>query len=278
MESLGTAIQQGTVSALVLLPTALLLGALHGLEPGHSKTMMAAFIISVRGTVQQAVLLGLSAAFSHVIIVWGLALAALTWGEQLSDERTEPWLLLASGVIILLVAAWMFRSAWRDAAAANDHDVNAHDHDHVHDHDHDHHHNHSHEQLHQHDHDHSGAHSRYHARQIEEKFSGRPITTGQVVLFGLTGGLLPCAAAVTVLIVCLHLQRFWLGVAMVGAFSVGLALTLVTVGVVAAWGAGQAARRFSGFDRWSRRLPFLSTVLVALIGVFMLASGWAHLP
>jgi ABC-type nickel/cobalt efflux system permease component RcnA len=270
MESLGTAIQQGTVSALVLLPTALLLGALHGLEPGHSKTMMAAFIIAARGTVQQAVLLGLSAAFSHVIIVWVLALAALTWGEQLSDERTEPWLLLASGVIILLVAAWMFRSAWRDAAAANDHDDYTHDHDH--------HHNHSHEQSHRHDHDHPDAHSRYHARQIEKKFSGRPVTTGQVVLFGLTGGLLPCAAAVTVLIVCLHLQKFWLGVAMVGAFSVGLALTLVTVGVVVAWGAGQAARRFSGLDRWSRRLPFLSTVLVALIGVFMLASGWAHLP
>ncbi len=244
---------------MVLLPMALLLGALHGLEPGHSKTMMAAFIIAVRGTVPQAILLGLAAAFSHVIIVWVMALAALTWGGDLSDERIEPWFLLVSGVIILLVAAWMFGRAWRvahPADAQNDH---------------------HHEHPHRHDPDDLDAHSRYHARQIEERFSGRPVTTGQVVLFGLTGGLLPCAAAVTVLIVCLQLQKFWLGVAMVGAFSVGLALTLVAVGVVAAWGAGHAARRFSGLDRWSRRLRFLSSALVALIGAIMLASGWAHL-
>ena len=47
-----------------------LLGALHGLEPGHSKTMMAAFIIAIRGTVRQAVLLGVSAAISHSAMVW----------------------------------------------------------------------------------------------------------------------------------------------------------------------------------------------------------------
>ena len=42
--------------AWLFIPSAVLLGALHGLEPGHSKTMMAAFIISIRGTVRQAAL------------------------------------------------------------------------------------------------------------------------------------------------------------------------------------------------------------------------------
>ena len=45
-------------NAWLFIPSAILLGALHGLEPGHSKTMMAAFIVAVRGTVTQAVLLG----------------------------------------------------------------------------------------------------------------------------------------------------------------------------------------------------------------------------
>jgi len=53
----------------LFLPAAVLLGALHGLEPGHSKTMMASFIISIRGTVAQAALLGLSAAFSHTLVI-----------------------------------------------------------------------------------------------------------------------------------------------------------------------------------------------------------------
>ncbi|XLM23131.1 nickel/cobalt efflux protein RcnA, partial [Chromobacterium piscinae] len=35
-------LQQG--NAWLFIPSAIALGALHGLEPGHSKTMMAAFI------------------------------------------------------------------------------------------------------------------------------------------------------------------------------------------------------------------------------------------
>ena len=46
-------------SGWLFVPSAILLGALHGLEPGHSKTMMAAFIVAIRGTVPQAALLGL---------------------------------------------------------------------------------------------------------------------------------------------------------------------------------------------------------------------------
>ena len=57
----------------LFIPAAILLGALHGLEPGPSKTMMAAFIVAIRGTVGQAVLIGLSAAISHSLVIWLLA-------------------------------------------------------------------------------------------------------------------------------------------------------------------------------------------------------------
>jgi len=44
MTEFTTLLQQG--NAWFFIPSAILLGALHGLEPGHSKTMMAAFIIA----------------------------------------------------------------------------------------------------------------------------------------------------------------------------------------------------------------------------------------
>ena len=59
MASLTEAFNAGAANAWVFAPSAVLLGALHGLEPGHSKTMMAAFIVAVRGTVAQAILLAL---------------------------------------------------------------------------------------------------------------------------------------------------------------------------------------------------------------------------
>ena len=65
--------------------------------------------------------------------------------------------------------------------------------------------------------------------------------------------------------------------AMVASFSVGLALTLVLVGVVAAVGLKAARHRYAAVDRFYRWAPYLSGVLIIVIGVFMAGSGFAHL-
>src|SRR3954462_4967815 len=95
------ALQGGVTHLWIFIPTTILLGALHGLEPGHSKTMMAAFIIAIRGTVAQAVLLGLSAAISHSLIIWALAALALHFGSQWNAETVEPYLQVGSAICIL---------------------------------------------------------------------------------------------------------------------------------------------------------------------------------
>ncbi|HTA66214.1 MAG TPA: hypothetical protein VK753_11975 [Xanthomonadaceae bacterium] len=59
MATLSDLIHYGAGNAWLHMPSAILLGALHGLEPGHSKAMMAAFIVAIRGAVAQAVLLGI---------------------------------------------------------------------------------------------------------------------------------------------------------------------------------------------------------------------------
>src|SRR5471030_1265659 len=121
MTSLNDLIAQGAANAWLFIPTAILLGALHGLEPGHSKTMMAAFIVAIRGTVGHAVLLGLSAAFSHSLIIWLLAAAALRFGNQFNAETVEPYLQLGSAVMILALATWMFFRTRREVHAAAHH-------------------------------------------------------------------------------------------------------------------------------------------------------------
>src|SRR5829696_2339565 len=124
------------------LPFAVLLGALHGLEPGHSKTMMAAYIVAIRGTIGQAVLLGVCAALSHSLVVWMVAMAGLSLGREILTSHFEAWLLIASGVIILGIAAWML---WRTGQSLGwfrryHHGHHGHHHGHEH-HDHgDHHH------------------------------------------------------------------------------------------------------------------------------------------
>lgn len=277
MGEFSTLLQQG--NGWFFIPSAILLGILHGLEPGHSKTMMAAFIIAIKGTVKQAVMLGLAATLSHTAIVWLIALGGMYLSRAFTAQSVEPWLQLISAIIILSTACWMFWRTWRGEQqwlAGNHHHDHDHDHDHGHDHDHD------------HDHDHHGhihpegatskayqdAHERAHAADIQRRFDGQTVTNGQILLFGLTGGLIPCPAAITVLLICIQLKAFTLGATMVLSFSLGLALTLVTVGVGAAISVQQAAKRWSGFSTLARRAPYFSSILIGLVGVYMGIHGY----
>ncbi|MFI4935533.1 MAG: nickel/cobalt efflux transporter [Caulobacterales bacterium] len=280
MPDLAHLLQQGSTNLWIFVPSAILLGALHGLEPGHSKTMMAAFIVAIRGTVAQAILLGLSATASHTAIVWAIALGGLYFGRNLNLETSEPYFQLASAAVILCVAAWMVWRTWREQRTESRHAHEHHDYDHDH-HDHDDHgHDHDHHDDHDHDHHHhdddlklagagfQDAHERAHADDIRRRFATRNVTTGQIIVFGLTGGLIPCPASITVLLLCLQLKQVALGAALVLCFSIGLAATMVSVGVVAALGMRHAERRWAGlFAKLAQRAPYASAALIVVVGV-----------
>lgn len=392
MPPIADMIQQGSTNLWLFIPSAILLGALHGLEPGHAKTMMASFIIAIRGTIAQAILLGLCAALSHSLIVWVLAAMALKFGNQLIAEQAEPYLMLLSGVIVIGVAIWMFmRTRWDDLAAqAQQHaphggriintghgvvelqvfedgepsrfrlfGYNHHMHpapfkrqetitletiradgsrqaftmenrgkylesredipephefevmlsighgDHAHQFEvrydevaHGHaprgyrparkpqngHHAH-HAQRHHKGYssslasggEYQDAHERAHAEDIQRRFAGQRVTTTQIAMFGLTGGLMPCPASVTILMICLHLKRFTLGATMVASFSIGLAISLISVGVIAAWGVCKANKRFANLGKLARKMPYLSSVLMMVVGAVMSLQGALHL-
>ena len=278
MPSFAELIQQGSAHAWLFIPSAIMLGALHGLEPGHSKTMMAAFIVAIRGTVTQAVLLGLAATVSHTMVVWVIALGGMYLWRGVSAETFEPYFQLASAAIIIGIAFWMLWRTWRDQKRGNvSTGTHAHSHDHVHNHEHGGH-SHSHEVekrgLPDGYHD---PHELAHANHIRHQFADRNVTTWQIVMFGLTGGLIPCPAAITVLLLCLQLKEITLGFALVLCFSIGLAITLVAVGVAAALSVRHASKRWSWFGAFARRAPYFSGILIIAVGLYVGFHGWAGL-
>ena len=367
MSSFAEILQQGASQAWLYVPTAILLGALHGLEPGHSKTMMAAFSVAIRGTVRQAILLGLAATASHTAVVWLVAIGGMYLGQNLDAQTTEPYFQLASAVLIIAIALWILWRTWRGEQMWRFEQGD--DHHHVHDEsrriDTGHgrvelsifeegvaprwrlhtlsghpwqaadvglqttredgsmrrfafiqrdgylesvdeipephafnvrlslgHGGHSHDydlEFHEHDHAHAedglelslegyqDAHERAHANDIRRRFASRNVSTGQVILFGLTGGLIPCPAAITVLLLCLQVKEVTLGAVLVLSFSVGLALTLVTVGVAAAIGTRHASNRWPWLGVVARRAPYLSSLLIIGVGIYVGLHGWAGL-
>jgi nickel/cobalt exporter len=135
MPNFAELLQQGGSHAWLYFPSAILLGALHGLEPGHSKSMMAAFIIAIRGSVKQAVLLGLAATLSHTAVVWLVAIGGMYLGKGLDAQTTEPYFQLASSALIILIALWMLWRTWRGEQMfkfeqEDDHHHSEHDHGH----------------------------------------------------------------------------------------------------------------------------------------------------
>ncbi len=369
MSSFADLLQQGASHAWLYFPSAILLGALHGLEPGHSKTMMAAFIVAVRGTVKQAVLLGLAATLSHTAVVWLVAMVGMYVGQGLDAETTEPYFQLASAAIIISIALWMLWRTWRGERlwhAQEGHAAHDHHHDetrridtghgwvelsifedgvpprwrlkslkghawpasevilnttrpdgaiqhfrfvdhgaylesvgeipephefdvrlslghagHSHDYDlsfqeHSKHHGHQ-QGLELATEGYQDAHEQAHANDIRKRFSNQNVTTGQILLFGLTGGLIPCPAAITVLLLCLQVKQIALGAVLVLCFSIGLAITLVTVGAAAAIGARHASNRWPWLSAAARRAPYLSSLLIIGVGIYVGIHGWIGL-
>ena len=264
-------------SIWLLLPSAIILGALHGLEPGHSKTMMASFIIAIRGTVWQAVLLGVAATISHTAIVWIIALGGLYFGSQINNEQIEPYLQVLSAVIIIGISIWMFIQTYRQVKACHNHDHHHHHHDHEHHHEHDHHHHHH--DHHSHDmseEEYQDAHELAHANEIKKRFENKEVTNSQILLFGLTGGLIPCPATITVLLLCLQLKKITLGATLVFGFSIGLAITLVATGVISAISIKYMSKKFSGFGDIVRKLPYISSAIILCIGLYIGYIGLSH--
>ena len=98
---------------------------------------------------------------------------------------------------------------------------------------------------------------------------------GALIGFGLTGGLMPCPAAVSILIVCLQLKEFSLGFSIVAAFSFGLALTMISVGVLASWGFQKLAEKSGWFSRVAHRAPYVSSYLLIALGMAFAFRGLA---
>jgi nickel/cobalt transporter (NicO) family protein len=73
------------------------------------------------------------------------------------------------------------------------------------------------------------------------------------------------------------LKKVALGFTLVACFSVGLALTLVVSGIIAAWTVHHASKRFNGFGDLARKVPYVSSAVLVCIGLYMGIEGWIHL-
>lgn len=262
---------------------ALLLGAAHAALPGHGKTVMAAYIAGRRGTIRDAITVGVTVTTTHTagVLLLGLLLTVLV---GLVGEVVLGWLGVASGLLVAAIGFSLLRTALRrrahhahhattsalddlvprqlpalvgaepgpaqPATAADTPPTSGHHHNHGHPH-----HEHSH---HSHDHPH-------------DEDNG-PLGRRGLIGMGVAGGLVPSPSALIVLLGAIALGRTWYGIVLVIAYGVGMAITLTAAGLTLVLLRRKlhhtAAHRLGPWTaRLSMAAPILTAALVLIVGI-----------
>jgi nickel/cobalt transporter (NicO) family protein len=216
----------GAGAIFIALLLAAFWGAAHALTPGHGKAIVAGYLVGTRGRPRDAVALGLIVTATHTIGVFALGIVTLALSAFIVPEQLYPWLTLVSGLLVVGVGASVL---WRRLRHRRQH---AHGHHHHH-----------------HDHDHDHGYGR-----------------GGLLGVGIAAGLLPCPSALVVLLSAIALHRVGLGLALIVAFSAGLAATITAIGLVAVL-ARRAFSRLRFDSRLIRALPAASALAIVVVGV-----------
>lgn len=231
---------------LLILGIAMLFGALHALSPGHGKTMVAAYLVGERGTPRHAVVLGFVVTLTHTLGVYVLGLIALFAAKYVLPEKIYPILSAGSGLLIFGIGLTMLGQRlrvarrFRRADGASDESVTA------------------------------------AAWEDHEPVALTPpdssLSFKALVALGISGGLVPCPSAVIVMLSAVALHRTALGLAMITAFSVGLAAVLTGIGLLVVRGR-RMLERTPLRSRLSVQLPIVSAALVALVGLLLVVRA-----
>lgn len=214
---------------LSIAMTAAGLGALHALEPGHGKTIVAAYLVGSKGTPRHAIFLGIIVTAAHTAGVYLLGVITLYASRWIVPEQLYPWLGIISGLMIAGLASYLLLRAWTGISD-----------------------NHGHEP--------GELHSHWFASLVKRNFLATGTTAmlakesqtaktptaaiplRQLLTLGITGGMVPCPAALVVLLSALSFHRLGLGLFLILAFSLGLAAVLIMIGLLMVYASRFIAR------------------------------------
>lgn len=213
-------------------------GAAHALTPGHGKTLVAAYLVGQRGTVGHALLLGLVTTITHTGIVILLAALLPFILSHVAPERVQAILGFGGGLLIASLGVWLLLRRLAGGA----------DHVHIGG---GHHHHHG-----------PGGHHHHHMP------TGDRVRVWDLIVLGVSGGIVPCWDAIALLAMAIGTQRVWLGLPLLLVFSAGLAGVLVLIGVLVVKVKGFGSSRF-GDGRLVRALPILSALAVTVLGIWL---------
>jgi ABC-type nickel/cobalt efflux system permease component RcnA/Tol biopolymer transport system component len=263
----------------------LVLGSLHALTPGHGKTLVAAYLVGSGGKVSDAVFLGVVVTTTHTGSVILLGLVTLLASHYILPTLITPWLEIFSGLLVIGfgislfvrrrsdLTNWLRRgqkgsahfSVTKPGLAISPRTVSVT-------------HTYAAGLLHQHSHPHDDHDGHTHSHRVESHHGhshttpSGTVTWKSLLALGVSGGLVPCPDAIAILLVAVAVNRVPFGMLLIVAFSIGLALVLIAIGIAMVRGM-QLVARSEALTRFSVYTPLISALIVTGLGVALTVSA-----
>jgi high-affinity nickel-transport protein len=112
---------------------------------------------------------------------------------------------------------------------------------------------------------------------VSTSSADKHVSLRELLTLGVTGGIVPCPAALVVLLSAFSLHRIGFGLFLITSFSFGLALVLVIVGLTMVY-TKQFMSRFKTSSPMLRYLPLLSSSFMVILGVGIAVSAFTSSP
>jgi ABC-type nickel/cobalt efflux system permease component RcnA len=269
-EDLAALVDVSDLTPLAILGSlaiAFSLGIVHALSPGHGKTIMAAYLVGAKGSSRQAFGLGLAVAVSHTLGVLALAAITLAASNVLPPERLYPILGVVSGGLVIAIGGSLLWSRLRAMGLGRPHQT-----DHGHEHGHDARgHDHAHTADHAHDPDPEHGHPHPHPHPHSHVATDTTISWRGLIALGLSGGLVPSASALILLLGSIAAGRVAYGLVLVIGFGLGMAVVLAGTGLLIVNARRLIERRPSmgGLRRIAAPIQLGTASLVVVLGIVL---------
>jgi nickel/cobalt exporter len=222
--------------------------------------------VGERGTPRHAVFLGGMVTFTHTISVFLLGLGMMFLSRYIMPEKISKVLGIVSGLSIVWIGGMLL---WRRARKLRrKNHVHSHAQEHVHAHTHTHTHG-------GHTHSH-GAHTHTHDGHTYSHVPKGDISLGSLIALGASGGLVPCPSALILLLSAISIGRPGLGIILLIAFSLGLAIVLMATGMIVLYAKNLLPQPKRTDNLLFRYMPVVSAASILLIGLLMtgVSLGW----
>lgn len=224
-----------------LLFSACFIGAVHAFGPGHGKSFMAAALIGQKPSFKKAFTLGGLMAATHVSDVFimtllaGGVLATFPPGKILDFlEYFSALGLFLLGILGIFTAIFRYRNAVGNQLQTSM-DEN---------------------------------HARAHALGLPHTHEEEQQQFKKALWMGFIGSLAPCPTAWAIFMATISLGKWGMGVALLIAFSIGLSVTVISIGCLMVVSTSFMLKKAS--IRITYMMPIISSTIICVLGGWLL--------